>query len=169
MSAQHFLESLYGKIADIFQEEAERRAIWSDPEPRAGLLEGLAENDFDCEQMAEMQTIIAAETSDLFDLLPYVAFAADRDDRAKLEIVASVMVRERFYANSARARFRFGLRRELRTRDRRCRLFEINPLIARGRVVLVCRLFACSDNRPRIFTIRQRKNEDLTARGNTDD
>ena len=108
MSAQHFLESLYGKIADIFQEEAERRAIWSDPEPRAGLLEGLAENDFDCEQMAEMQTIIAAETSDLFDLLPYVAFAADRDVRAKLEIVASVMVRERFYANSARARFRFG-------------------------------------------------------------
>lgn len=36
---------------------------------------GLAEKGFGAEQMAEMQRIIDAENSDLFDVLAYVAYA----------------------------------------------------------------------------------------------
>ena len=55
MSAQQFLETLYGKLPDFFQDEAELRALWSVPDTRAKLLAGLAEQGFGHEQMAEMQ------------------------------------------------------------------------------------------------------------------
>ena len=64
----------------------------SDPEARAQLLQGLAEKGFGREQMAEMQKIIDAENSDLFDVLAHVAYALppltreERAARAKLAI-----------------------------------------------------------------------------------
>lgn len=51
------------------------RALWSEPATRAGLLAGLAESGFGREQLAEMQKIIQAENSDLFDVLAHVAYA----------------------------------------------------------------------------------------------
>jgi type I restriction enzyme R subunit len=39
------------------------------------LLQGLVEKGFRHDQLAEMQKIIAAEKSDLFDVLAHVAFA----------------------------------------------------------------------------------------------
>ncbi|MBC7821147.1 MAG: DEAD/DEAH box helicase family protein, partial [Planctomycetaceae bacterium] len=75
MSAQQFMENLYGKFPDFFQNEAELRTIWSSPETRAKLLEGLADKGFGIDQMTEMQRIIDAEKSDLFDVLGHVAFA----------------------------------------------------------------------------------------------
>ena len=92
MSAQQFMESLYGKFPDFFRDEAELRSIWSAPDTRARLLEGLAEKGFGSDQMSEMQKIIDAEKSDLFDVLGHVAFALtpltreERAARAKLEI-----------------------------------------------------------------------------------
>jgi type I restriction enzyme R subunit len=94
MSAQQFLEMLFGKLPEFFEDEAELRALWSTPDTRAKLLAGLAEKGFGWEQMAEMQRIIDAEKSDLFDVLAYVAYARatvtrqDRAERAKLEIHA---------------------------------------------------------------------------------
>jgi len=41
-------------------------------------MQGLAEKGFGPEQMAEMQRIINAEKSDLFDVLAYVAYALPR-------------------------------------------------------------------------------------------
>ena len=92
MSAQQFLDALFGKFPDFFKDEAELRTLWSDPATRAKLLEGLAEKGFGEEQMIEMQRIIDAEKSDLFDVLGYVAFALapltreERAARAKIEI-----------------------------------------------------------------------------------
>ena len=92
MSAQQFMENLYGKFPDFFQDEAELRSLWSVPDTRAKLLEGLAEKGFGIDQMTEMQKIIDAEKSDLFDVLAHVAFALtpltreERATRAKLEI-----------------------------------------------------------------------------------
>ena len=51
------------------------RAIWSAPETRKKLLQGLAEKGFGGEQLAAMQKIIDAEKSDIFDVLAYVAYA----------------------------------------------------------------------------------------------
>lgn len=75
MSAQQFMEHLFGKLPDFFQSEDALRDIWSAPDTRRKLLEGLAEAGFGLEQLAEMQRIIAAEESDLFDVLAYIAYA----------------------------------------------------------------------------------------------
>ncbi len=85
MSAQQFLEMLFGKLPEFFKNEAELRELWSAPDTRAKLLQGLAEKGFGKEQMAEMQKIIDAEKSDLFDVLAHVAYALPtltRDERA---------------------------------------------------------------------------------------
>jgi len=94
MSAQQFLEMLFGKLPDFFRNETELRAIWSSPDTRTKLLQGLAEKGFGVEQMAEMQRIIDAENSDLFDVLAHVAYAMapltreERAARARVEISA---------------------------------------------------------------------------------
>ena len=85
MSAQQFLEALYGKLPEFFADEDELRKLWSDPETRRKLLDGLEEGGFGRDQLAEMQKIIDAENSDLFDVLAYVAYAMDpvtREERA---------------------------------------------------------------------------------------
>lgn len=74
MSAQEFLEQLFDTLPDFFQSEAELRAIWSAPDTRANLLQGLAEKDFGPDKLAAMQQLIEAEKSDLFDVLAYVAY-----------------------------------------------------------------------------------------------
>lgn len=92
MSAHQFMQLLFGELPAFFKDESELRALWSAPDTRAKLLEGLAEKGFGADQMAEMQRIIDAEKSDLFDVLAYVAYAlpaltrADRAEIAKVEI-----------------------------------------------------------------------------------
>jgi type I restriction enzyme, R subunit len=85
MSAQQFMEMLYGKLPDFFKNESELRALWSVPDTRCQLLKGLAEKGFGTDQMTEMQKIINAEKSDLFDVLAHVAYALPtltREERA---------------------------------------------------------------------------------------
>ncbi|MCX5739898.1 MAG: helicase-related protein, partial [Proteobacteria bacterium] len=94
MSAKQFIELLFGQLPEYFSDEAELRAIWSAPGTRKKLLQGLAERGFGGEQLAEMQKIIDAEKSDLFDVLAHVAYALppvtreERAARAKLDISA---------------------------------------------------------------------------------
>ena len=73
ISAAQFVESLFGKLPELFKDEAELRTIWSDPETRAALIAGLAERGFDGEQLAQVRGMIDAEESDLFDVLNYIA------------------------------------------------------------------------------------------------
>ena len=75
MSAQQFMEMLFGKLPEFFKNEDELRELWSGPDTRRKLLEGLAEKGFGHDQLAEMQKIIDAEKSDLFDVLAHVAYA----------------------------------------------------------------------------------------------
>ncbi|MBT9613362.1 MAG: DEAD/DEAH box helicase family protein [Burkholderiales bacterium] len=75
MSAQQFMEALFGKLPEFFKDEEELRALWSAPDTRRKLLEGLAEKGFGKDQLHEMQKIIDAEKSDLFDVLANVAYA----------------------------------------------------------------------------------------------
>lgn len=85
MSAAQFLENLFGNLPELFKDEDELCNIWSAPDTRKALLQGLAERGFSREVLVEMQSIIDAENSDLFDVLSYVAFASDpltREERA---------------------------------------------------------------------------------------
>ena len=98
MSAQQFLELLFGKLPEFFKDEAELRAIWSAPDTRAKLMQGLAEKGFGREQMAEMQKIIDAEKSDLFDVLAHVAYARPPLTREVRAANAKVYINTRFSA-----------------------------------------------------------------------
>jgi type I restriction enzyme R subunit len=82
MSSAQFLESLFGILPEFFRDEDALREIWSSPETRKKLLEGLSEKGFNKEVLAEMQHIIDAENSDLFDVLAHVAFALQPLTRA---------------------------------------------------------------------------------------
>ena len=94
MSALQFMEMLFGKLPEHFQDEAELKRIWGDPETRNKLLERLSESGFGRDQLREMQKIIDAESSDLYDVLAHVAYAlppltrVDRADKAKQELPA---------------------------------------------------------------------------------
>ena len=98
MSAQQFLELLFGRLPEFFKDEAELRAIWSAPATRAKLLQGLAEKGFGRDQMAEMQKIIDAEKSDLFDVLAHVAYAMPPLSREVRAANARVYINTRFSA-----------------------------------------------------------------------
>jgi len=98
MSAQQFMEMLYGKLPAFFKDETELRALWSDPATRKKLLEGLAEAGFGHDQLAEMQKIIDAEKSDLFDVLAYVAYAMPPLTREERAADAKVVISSRFNA-----------------------------------------------------------------------
>jgi type I restriction enzyme R subunit len=75
LSAAQFLESLFGVLPALFKDEQELRRLWSNPETRKRLLDGLAERGFGQDHLAEMQRLISAEKSDLYDVLAFVAFA----------------------------------------------------------------------------------------------
>ncbi|HTS11006.1 MAG TPA: DEAD/DEAH box helicase family protein [Candidatus Limnocylindrales bacterium] len=96
MSSQQFMEMLFGKLPDFFKNEMELRALWSVPETRSKLLQGLAEKGFGAEQMAEMQRIINAENSDLFDVLAHVAYALPTMTRAERAAGATRKIRANF-------------------------------------------------------------------------
>ncbi len=94
LSAAQFLEALYGALPEFFKDEDELRKLWSVPDTRKALLAGLAEKGFGREPLAEMQKIIEAENSDLFDVLAHVAFAAtpvSREARATAAKAASAL------------------------------------------------------------------------------
>jgi type I restriction enzyme R subunit len=98
MSAQQFMEMLFGKLPDFFKNEIELRALWSVPDTRAKLLKGLAEKGFGPEQMTEMQRIINAEKSDLFDVLAHVAYALPTLTREERAAKAKVGISAQFSA-----------------------------------------------------------------------
>ncbi|MBF0244399.1 MAG: DEAD/DEAH box helicase family protein [Planctomycetes bacterium] len=96
MSAQQFMELLFGKLPEFFRNEDELRRIWSVPDTRKRLLEGLAEKGFGREQLAEMQKIIDAEKSDLFDVLAHVAYAVHPVTREVRAASARVYINTHF-------------------------------------------------------------------------
>jgi type I restriction enzyme R subunit len=98
MSAQQFMEMLFGKLPEFFKDESELRGIWSAPDTRKKLLQGLAEKGFGHDQLVEMQKIIDAEKSDLFDVLAHVAYAIPPETREVRAANAKVYINTRFSA-----------------------------------------------------------------------
>ena len=75
ISANQMVEKLFGELPRFFRDEDELRRLWSKPDTRKALLQGLAEKGFGSDQLAEISRIINAEKSDVFDVLAYIAFA----------------------------------------------------------------------------------------------
>ena len=74
ISAAQFVEKLFGDLPSFFKDEEELRRLWSQPETRKALLNGLADKGYGRDQLTEMRRAINAEKSDIFDVLAYVAF-----------------------------------------------------------------------------------------------
>jgi type I restriction enzyme R subunit len=85
MSAAEFVTRLFGELPALFKDEDELRALWSQPDTRKALLDSLAEKGYGREQLREIERMIDAEKSDLYDVLAYIAFALSpitRQERA---------------------------------------------------------------------------------------
>lgn len=86
VAAQVFLEYLFGKLPDFFKDEEELRRLWSEPLTRKALLTKMEEAGYGTEVLRQVQKLINAEKSDLFDVLEFVAYASEpleREERAK--------------------------------------------------------------------------------------
>ena len=91
MSLTEFIQSLYNTLAlpDFFKDEAELRELWSAPVTRQRLLERLEGAGFGKTDLVEIQALIDAKDSDLFDVLEYIRFAlapVSRKERSKLSV-----------------------------------------------------------------------------------
>ena len=72
ISAEEFLNNLFGELPNFFKSEEELRTIWSNPITRKTLLKKLDEAGFGKEELNILKKLIDAEKSDLFDVLEYV-------------------------------------------------------------------------------------------------
>jgi type I restriction enzyme, R subunit len=75
ISANQMVENLYGALPRFFKDEDELRKLWSRPDTRKSLLQGLAEKGFGPNELGAISQMINAENSDVFDVLAYIAFA----------------------------------------------------------------------------------------------
>ncbi len=77
ISAEEFLNNLFGELPNFFKNEDELRILWGNPITRKTLLEKLDEAGFGKEELNTLQKLINAEKSDLYDVLEYV-FNSDK-------------------------------------------------------------------------------------------
>ncbi|MBC8793655.1 MAG: restriction endonuclease subunit R [Tagaea sp. CACIAM 22H2] len=74
ISAQEFMQQLFGDLGGLVADEDELRAVWKDPDRREGFIQRLSDMGYDSERLADMQRLIDAPNSDIFDVLAYVRF-----------------------------------------------------------------------------------------------
>jgi type I restriction enzyme R subunit len=87
ISAEEFLNNLFGELPKLFKDEEELRKLWSNPQTRKILLEKLDEAGFPKSDLLTLQKLVDMEKSDLYDVLEYVFngdyIAMTREARAK--------------------------------------------------------------------------------------
>ena len=72
ISAEEFLNNLFGALPEFFKNEGELKKIWSNPITRKTLLQKLDDAGYGKDQLTALQKLVDAEKSDLFDVLEYV-------------------------------------------------------------------------------------------------
>lgn len=97
MTAAEFVERLFGEIPALFKNEDELRSLWSRPDTRKALLEGLAEKGYGDEQLIEISRLIDAEKSDLYDVLTYIAYASEPISRRERVVTHKALIFSRYF------------------------------------------------------------------------
>jgi type I restriction enzyme R subunit len=72
ISAEEFLNNLFGELPKLFKDEEELRKLWSLPKTRKELLKKLEEAGFPKDDLMTLQKLVDMEKSDLYDVLEYV-------------------------------------------------------------------------------------------------
>lgn len=89
MTAQEFIEQLFGDLTGLVADEDELRRTWSDPGRRAAFMQRLTELGYDAGRLDDIRRLIDAPNSDIFDVLAYVRFMlaplarSERAERAR--------------------------------------------------------------------------------------
>lgn len=86
VTAEQFIQQLFGKLPEFYSTEQELRNIWSDPIAREGLLERLDESGYDRESLRTIRDLVANPKSDLFDVFEFLSFDVHpitREERVK--------------------------------------------------------------------------------------
>tara|TARA_R110001592_G_scaffold262565_1_gene527667 strand:- start:53104 stop:55431 length:2328 start_codon:yes stop_codon:yes gene_type:complete len=87
ISAEEFLNNLFGELPKLFANEEELRKLWSNPLTRKTLLEKLDAAGFPKDDLLTLQKLVDMDKSDLYDVLEYVFngdyIAMTREARAK--------------------------------------------------------------------------------------
>ncbi|MFZ4610657.1 MAG: type I restriction-modification enzyme R subunit C-terminal domain-containing protein, partial [Gemmataceae bacterium] len=96
ITSADFMNLLLGKLPEFFKNEAELRTLWSVPDTRKKLLEGLAEKGFGREQLFEIQKLIDAEKSDIYDVLANVVYFKIPETREVRAAHAKVFINTHF-------------------------------------------------------------------------
>jgi type I restriction enzyme R subunit len=74
ISTEEFVQHMFGNLSNFFKTEEELQKIWSSPKTRRLLLEHLQELGYGIAELENLQKIIHADDSDLFDVLSYISF-----------------------------------------------------------------------------------------------
>ncbi|WEN15604.1 DEAD/DEAH box helicase family protein [Rhodanobacter sp. AS-Z3] len=101
ITAQEFMQQLFGDLGNLVASEDELRAVWSDPDRREAFQQRLKDLGYDADRLEDMRRLIDAADSDIFDVLAYVRFT-----------LAPMSRHER--AGTARATGLDGYQREMR-------------------------------------------------------
>ena len=88
VSAEEFLNNLFGELPKLFKSEDELRKLWSDPRTRKDLLRQLDEAGFPKSDLRVVQQLVNMEKSDLYDVLEYV-FNGNNDSITRAQRVAA--------------------------------------------------------------------------------
>lgn len=86
VSAQKFIEEMFGRLPDFFQSSADLHKMWADPETREALLDKMNEAGYGKDILCDIRKLIDAENCDLLDVLEYIAYATtpiERKERAQ--------------------------------------------------------------------------------------
>ena len=86
VSAQKFIEEMFGRLPDFFQSSDDLHKMWADPETREALLDKMNEAGYGKDILCDIRKLIDAENCDLLDVLEYIAYATtpiERKERAQ--------------------------------------------------------------------------------------
>ncbi len=83
ISAETFLQELFGKLPEFFSSETDLKERWSNPKTRKELLRKMDYAGYSKEILESIQSIIDAKDSDLLDVLEYIAFNTTPIERAQ--------------------------------------------------------------------------------------
>jgi type I restriction enzyme R subunit len=83
ITAKEFVERMFDDLPQFFEDEDQLREIWGNPNTREKLLEDLSEAGYDDEKLESMKDLIDAKHSDVYDVLAYVAYAAETHTRTE--------------------------------------------------------------------------------------
>ncbi len=81
ISAQEFMERLFGDLTGLITDEDHLCKVWSNPDSRETFLKQLSDRGYDTDRLNAIRRLVDAPDSDLFDVLGYVLVTTDPKTR----------------------------------------------------------------------------------------